>query len=322
MSKISARNIALGGSLCIVVLGLLFFAFSWIDHHYVFTPPVERAAQAAETDRPNTLRIATALEGIRAGQESIENTELARRDLNAQEQAARWARYNAWSSSVQIILSAAGLFALIYTLRQTDKALKIAEGANKISREIGEAQTRAYLFTGKYAPIVRGTVVGLEVAIAPQVKNAGQSPARNVAIANIFLILPVGQKPKIKFDMANAKRTELGAGHDTTASRQWWPIERLEAVSKKQAAAYVFTYVEYWDIFGFPFCTWKADRLELPVGATDQIYERKFDSSNLHFTNLAPHEYNFDGDDPVKRHGHLYGDRCPSHRKRGVERVA
>jgi hypothetical protein len=116
----------------IVAVGL-GVAFQKIDYWQRYQPPTEHPTKPAETSVINTARIADALDSMVADQKSADSSERARRDLDAQEGAARWTKWNAWSAIIQLIVSALGLSALIYTLRQTDIALKEARRANRIT---------------------------------------------------------------------------------------------------------------------------------------------------------------------------------------------
>ena len=151
-------------------LGLAFFSlflgvgFQKIDQWNRYEAPADSPAKTAEKGVINTARIANALEAIQADEQSKDTSERARRDLDAQEGAARWTKWSAWAAVVQLFVSGLGLGALIYTLKQTDISLKEARRANRISaleakRARREAVTasleRVREFTIQNPPLVR-----------------------------------------------------------------------------------------------------------------------------------------------------------------------
>ena len=157
---------------------LLAVGFQQIDAER-YQPPAEHPRQALDKRSLDSGRIADVLESIRDDQQSADNSERESRNLDAQEGAARWTKWSAWASVLQVIVSSLGLAALIWTLRQTELSLKAGREANTITEKIGKAQVRAYLSVGvstqSYDP-------GKGLTVDFTVTNSGQSPARKLQL--------------------------------------------------------------------------------------------------------------------------------------------
>lgn len=102
-------------------------------------------------------------------------------DLCAQWRAAKAAENSASLAEWGFWITVAGAFGLFATIIQGRVGLARAREANKISREIGEAQVRAYLSVESARLVVTETMPFWEVTI----KNSGQSPA---AVANLKIV--------------------------------------------------------------------------------------------------------------------------------------
>lgn len=152
--------------------------FQYLDYYEAYNTPANPPVQPPNGRVLDTARIANALESMRDDQQSADASEREARGLSANEAQARWARWSAYAAVVQFIVSGIGLVALIYTLRQTDSSLRVARRANLIARQIGEAQTRAYLsITDAVLTFDEWGVADLNLTI----RNTGQSPARDVS---------------------------------------------------------------------------------------------------------------------------------------------
>lgn len=141
---------------------------------------------------PASDRIAGALESIADSQNSQENEERARRDLDAQEGMWRWTKWVVWAAIVQLFLSALGIAFVVKSLTQGQKglaaarrALHHARMANEIARNNARDQLRPYVYfmpefeegEHKNRPFVR------EDKTPFRIKNYGQTPALNLCIS-------------------------------------------------------------------------------------------------------------------------------------------
>ncbi|MFT3724642.1 MAG: hypothetical protein QM773_13795 [Hyphomonadaceae bacterium] len=101
-----------------------------------------------------------------------------------------------WTDVVQAVASIAGLIGVAVTVlfawrawRETRRAAKAAEEQVAVSREIGQAQTRAYLsiveWTVERSMALMDTELALcsGVVIEAKISNTGQSPARKIQVA-------------------------------------------------------------------------------------------------------------------------------------------
>lgn len=103
-------------------------------------------------------------------------------DLKAQQDMAVWALgmliVTLWLSAITLI----GVLFVGWTLRETRKAVRAADDAVDVTRDIGEAQVRAYVrITGGSVKLVRADPGMADQRVRPKitikVRNYGQSPA-------------------------------------------------------------------------------------------------------------------------------------------------
>lgn len=93
-------------------------------------------------------------------------------DLEAQQSMANAAWYMFVAAAISTFVGAAGLFGLFWTLRVTQET-------TRVTREIGEAQARAYVIISRATLHLNG--MGLPVATFT-VTNSGQTPAINLNV--------------------------------------------------------------------------------------------------------------------------------------------
>ena len=136
-------------------------------------------------------RITGALETLKPEPKSAREDERAERDLNAQEGMAYWAKWMFWSAGASVVLTGIGVLLIAGTLVYTKRAAIAAADAVRVTRDLGEAQIRAYLHckSAKYS-------LGKEAISAILViENTGQSPASDVSIRGTVTIQLVGGHP-------------------------------------------------------------------------------------------------------------------------------
>jgi len=123
----------------------------------------------------------------------------AERDLRAQEEMAQWAFWMFISSAASVVLTFFALLAIVRTLVHTKRAADSAEGmldeasattvaANEtieVTRDIGQAQVRAYLGLEMAGGVVEE---GKPLLFHIKITNHGQSPAINVASASSAVV--------------------------------------------------------------------------------------------------------------------------------------
>ncbi|WP_128290920.1 hypothetical protein [Afifella aestuarii] len=92
----------------------------------------------------------------------------------------------------QTIFLLVGTAAIVWTLFETRKAVKAADDAVIVTREIGQKQTRAYISVRiNVVPPLRGSDMTTPVSFDVLTRNFGHSPARNVQV-----ILNTGWQPR------------------------------------------------------------------------------------------------------------------------------
>ena len=171
---------------------------------YYLDNPIGEKASASHYHAPSkgvappTERVARALEAIEKGQNSEQNEERARRDLDAQEGAWRWTKWAAWAAVVQLIISAVGISFVVQSLRQGQaglsaarRALRHARVANDISRD---AQRAWVAIEAKPQLVRRYGIDGLYFRVDFIARNVGQTPATHFEMEHRIFFLGQTQK--------------------------------------------------------------------------------------------------------------------------------
>lgn len=124
---------------------------------------------------------------------SQQGVEIATREMNDASQ--RMASYSLISTFAVIV----GTGLLLWTLVLTRQANKAAQLAVAVTREIGQAQARAYVSAEGLN--IRDIDVDYQARL--YVKNAGQTPARNLAVRAGIKVATVGDLAPPDFQVAN-----------------------------------------------------------------------------------------------------------------------
>lgn len=142
--------------------------------------PSERYSTCAERG-DDFARLLCLVEQATAEQEQ----ERARANLHAQQDMAMWAAALLWASVVGIAVSLTGILVIYATLHET-RQMTVA------TREIGEAQTRAYILIRKSGTI-RVSIQGgmMDIHIKLPFENAGATPAFDPTVKfRLFFFVP------------------------------------------------------------------------------------------------------------------------------------
>jgi len=146
----------------------------------------------------------------------------ASRNLDAQENMVKWAKRTYFTTLMGLILSAGGLFALLYSLRLNNKATTAAQNAVLVARETNEAQSRAWVSVEcQLGKPTRGKthlgVEGIYFNVESTSKNHGHSPATSVSFHAEIALLGPGS-PSMEERMADYCDTIIKhAGHEAEA---------------------------------------------------------------------------------------------------------
>lgn len=207
------------------------------------------------------ITLAMILGGIRPTADAATCTEecLARADLAAQSSMA-WA---AWAMlSVSAVTGGVGFLSLILiyrTLREAQRSADeakrsadAAEAAIRTSREIGIAQTRAYLSFDKPVLEIKGGHMGMSLKL--DALNAGQSPAIGVRIAVTIRHEEVlgRNKPVLVFTMTT-QHGDIPAGQRRTLETYGLSLfEELKFPEKDDTVTTtnVTAVISFKDVFG------------------------------------------------------------------------
>lgn len=146
-----------------------------------------------------------------------------KRDLAAQEASALWAFWMVVASFLSVFITTLGTIFLYKQIVLTRKAVKDtgkATGAmkkqNKIAREIGEAQTRAYISVGKVSILL----IESYPVIKFNLKNVGITPASSVVVMLNTASSVIWDKNKpdtsefFEFDLSESSKIGLSPGEN------------------------------------------------------------------------------------------------------------
>lgn len=196
-------------------------------------PPASSAVTAPQSGGDLTLsadRIARALEASVAQREADRTDDRPARDLNTQEEMAKWAKLSFFVVLATAIVSGLGLFALLYSLRLNWRATAAAQSAVAVARETNESQSRAWLsavcmLEKPSEGTTQSGINGIYFNVACQAKNHGRSPATSMSFhAEIALCSrnsPVPQEMMNKYCDSIRERADRDAEAlfpDSTAS--------------------------------------------------------------------------------------------------------
>lgn len=230
----------------------------------VFPPAVQDAIQG----------IARTLEATNDPKDAETERQRAQNDLKAQKDMAFWAMLMFFATVASVIVTSVGLGliwqTLIYTrdtLGEAKKTTKAAEDAVTEAREatkaardtitvtrvLGEAQVRAYIFC-------EGAGFQVEksgVYVRPRIRNYGQSPARNVTIKARLVWYSV-EKTYKEHRSPEAETTchLISVGRSEEAFIVWF-VEELDAATMQQVytnrdSFWVDCEISYVDVFDIP----------------------------------------------------------------------
>jgi hypothetical protein len=178
-------------------------------------------------------------------------------DLDAQQQMARTSWWQMWATWIGVGLLVLTLIETNRTAVAAGEAINEAREANKISRDIGEAQVRAYVAIGKISlPEEPNNRKVLSVRVA--IHNAGLSPARNVYGEHcVAVALSDGESALLPRPepMRRPSKLTLQAGDTNyvvvnTQSSEIPFSDVYVALSEGKCEFYVWGWIKYEDVFG------------------------------------------------------------------------
>lgn len=148
-------------------------------------------------------RIDRSIEALKASPESSDEHRRAESDLKAQQDMAQWAKWMTIVTGMSVVVSSIGVAAVVITLRQNAKSLRIAAmGAKRASqsirltKETAQRQLRAYLCTTSVG-IRRLDGMPNTLTCTLEVFNSGQTPAYELISSLSFDFKAVGAAKKL-----------------------------------------------------------------------------------------------------------------------------
>ena len=175
----------------------------------------------------------------------------AERDLDAQEMMARFTRLMGWTGLLALIVGGASAGLIYATLTETRRM------AND-TREIGEAQVRAYLgIVVEHEPMGLNADLDAAVLFRVKISNVGQSPARrlrwNANVKYIRRHLPSNCPTMVSLAAERYTGVTLPVGDyatDTVPSNLALGEIFWNRAERPEDALYVFGVVTFSDVFG------------------------------------------------------------------------
>lgn len=162
-------------------------------HHY--GDATHRESEVAASPQPpqtsgDIRRIAAALEAANAHPNANAEEQRAKDNLKAQQDMAKWARIMLFIAGTEIAITALGVVLVGFTLSAARRSAIAAEKSVKVTRNIGRAQSRAYL-SAEGADMYTQALSG---RITIHIKNTGDTPAQWVEVESNARLVEVGSK--------------------------------------------------------------------------------------------------------------------------------
>lgn len=168
----------------------------------------------------------------------------------AMNEATQSMKNAAWLSFVAVAI---GTGLLVWTLRLTRQANKAARDAVDVTREMGEAQVRAYISVSQV--LVEPPQAGSHLVVKWKIKNYGNSPAKAV-VARSVLSLDAYDPESRNLEIRNAlsrKCVPIGAGASFVlekVSENILSVTDVEAIRNGGLRIAFGGHVTYRDAFG------------------------------------------------------------------------
>jgi len=266
--------------LFVVALGITTLATeSWGQSAVEDEPRQEESAadtqQDGEAEQQPTIDLTPALNDIESAIRDLiaEEDKIAAeaqesreaRDLNAQEAMADWAKWMFFATLATVGLTFVALVYIRRTLLETKEAVRAADETVVATREIGQAQVRAYLSFDVEEVEFRAPVLAPDDASSPRpnivvslqcrIANSGQSPASEVSM--IFDIGEIVPGNGIKIDDAKdfhhqkpiAFSIQAGGNFPRqTVSRTF--TADLDALNATEKMVFFAIILQWTDVFG------------------------------------------------------------------------
>lgn len=187
--------------------------------------------------------------------------ERAEQDLSAQREMADWAEKMLWASLLGTLVTGVGVVYVALTLGEaratTTAALKAADEAEKatvaaqesvsVTRDIGVAQTRAYVQFYDVDAHLEGDCVRLFM----RWRNTGQSPAVRAAFGTNYRTVDGDDDEVIDFtiDLSTDSIPIIGSGHASRDVSIHIPSHVADGLKAGTSKIFLWGAIEYNDVF-------------------------------------------------------------------------
>jgi hypothetical protein len=241
----------------ILALGLVFAALLKDKHHPGSgkhgTTEIHSEAQQITPEQLAEL-ISRRRQAQYADRHASSENERSERDLVAQEEMAKWARYLFWTSLVGVALLAG-------TLYETNRTAIAAQDAVRVTKDSAEKQLRAYVTM--VSVHITQFEVGLPIKLEIRMKNCGQTPAYDYRGGYTMTTVPLHGAKTYRFNRpiedATWSRTVLGPGIETGTlfpNNHILSKSEHDHVTAGSHALFVWGYDAYTDAFGKQQSMW------------------------------------------------------------------
>jgi hypothetical protein len=255
------------------------------DAQTVSQQPRGPAGAAASNQRPDEsaahlARIAGAAEAIRAQGEARDKEEREKKDLQAQEDMAFWAKWAFMAAAFQAILGLGGFIVVFGTLKASVQSAKEASKAASASMQsvlAAQHSERAYVVLSHSRSITFNKPAGT-VYVVLKVENAGRTPA-HVTDVEVRVSFVGGHEESFEPPDNRRSLAFLVAGASITWFSEFRVGEKLLemlADPNAQTTLWVHGHCDYTDTFGGRRRSGYA-----------RYWERSAEDNNLHFS-LGP----------------------------------
>ncbi|MDE0921354.1 MAG: hypothetical protein OSA96_00045 [Aurantimonas coralicida] len=196
---------------------------------------------------------------------------------------AQWVM--AISGVLALLLSAWAVWLLARTLEATRSAVKAADDAVTVTRDIGQAQVRAYIAVGDLR--VDKFAIGMVPVVSFTIKNVGQSPARRFQIVTRVLRDrgPFPTKLRFSGEKWDGMRIDIPAGGTSSQETELSLLNSgiYEEFRSSQRTLTAFGLIRYRTVFGKRcYCVFRGylDMDDLRDGSAKLTPTRKHNRSS------------------------------------------
>lgn len=256
----NAHWIALAGG--ILIVGIFFRSVFYSEGYQAANQDQKahyesyRIAEEAYRECASSAAVEEALRCYQEAEKASREDHRAEQDLNAQRQMADWAKWMFYATAVvgalTVGVTGVGIYWVKETLAETQKAVKAAEDAVAVTREMGERQMRAYIWieTSEMKDVGANKTPYAHIGI----KNYGQTPAQILGHKSWLGLYHYPNIGEIQYpDAGTVNPHPLGPSRENAIFPKMARAltqQEYDALKEGRAVFLIYGRVEYEDIFG------------------------------------------------------------------------